>query len=120
MNRTVSAAILDGRVSRRSAVGRLAGAAAAAAVAASGLELSRDAAHGAASRVHSSVVTIQEGNSMTDATPTADAAPLTVVLVHGAFADASGWNGVIERLQGAGIPVTAPSNPLRGITHDAA
>jgi hypothetical protein len=24
--------------------------------------------------------------------------PLTVVLVHGAFADASSWNGVIERL----------------------
>jgi hypothetical protein len=23
----------------------------------------------------------------------------TIVLVHGAFADASGWNGVIERLQ---------------------
>jgi pimeloyl-ACP methyl ester carboxylesterase len=44
----------------------------------------------------------------------------TVVLVHGAFADASGWNGVIERLQGAGIPVTAPSNPLRGVTHDGA
>jgi hypothetical protein len=28
-------------------------------------------------------------------------APLTVVLVHGAFADASSWNGVIERLQAA-------------------
>jgi pimeloyl-ACP methyl ester carboxylesterase len=42
------------------------------------------------------------------------------VLVHGAFADASGWNGVIERLQAAGITVTAPPNPLRGVTHDAA
>jgi pimeloyl-ACP methyl ester carboxylesterase len=49
-----------------------------------------------------------------------DHAPLTVVLVHGAFADASSWNGVIERLQAAGIQVTAPPNPLRGITHDAA
>ena len=45
---------------------------------------------------------------------TADA-PLTVVLVHGAFADASSWNGVIERLQAAGMNVTAPPNPLRGI-----
>src|SRR5262245_16005768 len=39
----------------------------------------------------------------------------TVVLVHGAFADASSWNGVITRLQGRGVPVTAPANPLRGI-----
>jgi pimeloyl-ACP methyl ester carboxylesterase len=46
--------------------------------------------------------------------------PLTVVLVHGAFADASGWNGVIERLQAAGLQVTAPANPLRGVAIDAA
>jgi len=32
----------------------------------------------------------------------------TVVLVHGGFADASGWNGVIERLQADGVQVTAP------------
>jgi pimeloyl-ACP methyl ester carboxylesterase len=44
----------------------------------------------------------------------------TVVLVHGAFADASSWNGVIERLQAKGIPVTAPANPLRGIAADSA
>ena len=61
----------------------------------------------------------QEESIMTDATPTA-AAPSTVVLVHGAFADASGWNGVIERLQAAGVAVAAPPNPLRGISHDAA
>jgi pimeloyl-ACP methyl ester carboxylesterase len=46
--------------------------------------------------------------------------PLTVVLVHGAFADASSWNGVIERLQADGIKATAPPNPLRGITADSA
>jgi pimeloyl-ACP methyl ester carboxylesterase len=51
---------------------------------------------------------------------TTDHAPLTVVLVHGAFADASSWNGVIQRLQAAGIQVTAPANPLRGISTDAA
>jgi pimeloyl-ACP methyl ester carboxylesterase len=51
---------------------------------------------------------------------TSDAAPLTVVLVHGAFADASSWNGVIERLQAAGVQVTAPPNPLRGISIDSA
>ena len=38
----------------------------------------------------------------------------TVVLVHGAFADGSSWNGVIERLQAEGVQVTAPPNPLRG------
>ncbi|MEV5177054.1 alpha/beta hydrolase [Streptomyces flaveolus] len=43
----------------------------------------------------------------------------TVVLVHGAFADASSWNGVIERLQREGYPVVAPANPLRGLAADA-
>ena len=44
----------------------------------------------------------------------------TVVLVHGAFADASSWNGVIERLHAKGVNVTAPANPLRGIVNDSA
>jgi pimeloyl-ACP methyl ester carboxylesterase len=44
----------------------------------------------------------------------------TVVLVHGAFADSSSWNGVIARLRRAGYPVMAPANPLRGIPYDAA
>jgi pimeloyl-ACP methyl ester carboxylesterase len=44
----------------------------------------------------------------------------TVVLVHGAFADASSWNGVIEKLQASGVQVTAPANPLRGIASDSA
>ncbi|PKV83092.1 alpha/beta fold hydrolase [Streptomyces sp. TLI_146] len=44
----------------------------------------------------------------------------TVVLVHGAFADATGWIGVISELRSSGIPVIAPSNPLRGLTSDAA
>ena len=45
---------------------------------------------------------------------------LTVVLVHGAFADASSWNGVIERLQKQEVPVTAAANPLRSPSHDSA
>ncbi|MCX5399517.1 alpha/beta fold hydrolase [Streptomyces sp. NBC_00102] len=44
----------------------------------------------------------------------------TVILVHGAFADAASWMGVIEELQRAGIAVVAPSNPLRGLASDAA
>ena len=42
----------------------------------------------------------------------------TIVLVHGAFADASSWNGVIERLQQQGYTVIAPANPLRGVAAD--
>ncbi len=55
---------------------------------------------------------------MSQTTPTTG--PLTVVLVHGAFADASSWTGVIERLQASGVQVTAPANPLRGISSDSA
>jgi pimeloyl-ACP methyl ester carboxylesterase len=44
----------------------------------------------------------------------------TVVLVHGAFADASSWNGVVERLQRQGCTVVAPPNPLRGVPTDSA
>ncbi|MDT3439577.1 MULTISPECIES: alpha/beta fold hydrolase [unclassified Pseudofrankia] len=44
----------------------------------------------------------------------------TIVLVHGAFADASGWNEVVERLQRSGYTAYAPANPLRGLASDAA
>jgi hypothetical protein len=40
--------------------------------------------------------------------------------VHGAFADASSWNGVIERLQHQGYIIEAPANPLRGVGGDSA
>ncbi len=43
----------------------------------------------------------------------------TVVLVHGAFADGSGWSAVVQLLQAAGYPVMAPADPLRGLTADA-
>jgi len=45
---------------------------------------------------------------------------VTVALVHGAFADSSSWDGVIERLQADNIPVQAIVNPLRGVADDAA
>jgi pimeloyl-ACP methyl ester carboxylesterase len=44
----------------------------------------------------------------------------TVVLVHGAFADASGWNDVATRLIHDGYPVIAPANPLRSVSSDSA
>jgi pimeloyl-ACP methyl ester carboxylesterase len=50
----------------------------------------------------------------------AQAAKPTVVLVHGAFADASGWYGVQERLEDKGYKVLSPANPLRGVSADSA
>ncbi|MEV7082761.1 alpha/beta hydrolase [Streptomyces sp. NPDC093516] len=44
----------------------------------------------------------------------------TALLVHGAFADAGSWSGVIAELQHHGVPVVAPPNPLRGLASDAA
>jgi pimeloyl-ACP methyl ester carboxylesterase len=44
----------------------------------------------------------------------------TIVLVHGAFADGSSWDGVIERLQRRGYRVEAPAVALRGVGEDSA
>ncbi|HXW35183.1 MAG TPA: alpha/beta hydrolase [Acidimicrobiales bacterium] len=43
----------------------------------------------------------------------------TIVLVHGAFADASGFAGLIRELEAAGRTVVAIPNPLRGLASDA-
>jgi pimeloyl-ACP methyl ester carboxylesterase len=45
--------------------------------------------------------------------------PLTIILVHGAFAGSAIWDGVIEPLQAAGHGVIAGANPLRGLASDA-
>jgi pimeloyl-ACP methyl ester carboxylesterase len=63
---------------------------------------------------------------LADPAPAAHAAPAkaapkpTIVLVHGAWADASSWNGEVDRLQRDGYVVRAIDNPLRGLTSDAA
>src|SRR3954471_775230 len=44
----------------------------------------------------------------------------TVILVHGAFADSSSWNGVIDVLLAEGVTVHAIAHPLRGVAADAA
>jgi pimeloyl-ACP methyl ester carboxylesterase len=44
----------------------------------------------------------------------------TIVLVHGAFADASTWSATYDELKGDGLPIFAPAGPLRGLAHDAA
>ncbi|MFF0074331.1 alpha/beta fold hydrolase [Streptomyces sp. NPDC005494] len=46
--------------------------------------------------------------------------PPTVVLVHGAFTDASSWAAVAGLLHSAGLRVRAPANPLRGLRQDSA
>lgn len=48
------------------------------------------------------------------------AAKPAIVLVHGAFADASGWSQVIARLQQQGYPVVGVQNPLTSLANDVA
>ncbi|MBZ5737472.1 alpha/beta fold hydrolase [Nocardioides mangrovi] len=43
----------------------------------------------------------------------------TLVFVHGAFADSSGWSSTLADLDGRGFPVLAVPNQLRGLTADA-
>ena len=58
--------------------------------------------------------------SVSAAPSVASQAKPTVVLVHGGFADASSWTGVVTRLEKAGYPVVVPANPLRGLPTDDA
>jgi pimeloyl-ACP methyl ester carboxylesterase len=44
----------------------------------------------------------------------------SIVLVHGAWADTSSWDGVIQRLQADGYTVYAPPDPLQGLPYDTA
>ncbi|MDO9366965.1 MAG: alpha/beta hydrolase [Sphingopyxis sp.] len=50
----------------------------------------------------------------------ATSAKPTIILVHGAFAGSSSWNGVIAELEGDGYRVIAAANPLRGVASDGA
>src|SRR3954466_62718 len=43
----------------------------------------------------------------------------TVLLVHGAFGDASSWRSVFQLLEGDEYTVLAPAMPLRGVASDA-
>lgn len=49
-----------------------------------------------------------------------DQAVRNVVLVHGAFADGSGWRGVYDHLTGRGYHVTIVQNPLTSLADDVA
>jgi pimeloyl-ACP methyl ester carboxylesterase len=108
------------RVSRRTL---LAGAGAAGAMTALGLDASNALAGGLDSSTQTSqgapMPQTQPASTPASSTPGGTPRP-TVVLVHGAFADASSWAGVIAILQGSGVDLVAPANPLRGLTADAA
>jgi pimeloyl-ACP methyl ester carboxylesterase len=63
--------------------------------------------------------------SLFAATSASAAAPVkhskpTVVLVHGAWADGSSWDGVVTNLQAKGYTVDVSPNPLRGLAPDSA
>jgi pimeloyl-ACP methyl ester carboxylesterase len=60
------------------------------------------------------------GGLASASSPATDGPRPTIVLVHGDWADASSWSGVIARLQHRGYTVVAPPNPLRGPASDAA
>ncbi len=55
-----------------------------------------------------------------EATPATPPGDVTVVLVHGAWADASSWDGEVAALQQRGYRVRAIANPLEDLTSDAA
>ncbi len=104
MGHAVSAIALPAeRLSRRAAVGRLATVAVAATIAAPSFGARRASATA----------------SLTKGTPMTESTTPTIVLVHGAFADASSWNGVIPSLLEQGYPVVAAANPLRSVQGDA-
>lgn len=69
-------------------------------------------------------VAVAGAGVLTAASPGVAAAPSapkpTVVLVHGAFEDASAWAPVTRRLLAEHYPVVAPAVPLRGIAADVA
>lgn len=64
------------------------------------------------------VLPIVQAGDLRTTTPTVAARP-TIVLVHGAFADASSWNGVTKALAAKGYPVLSIANPLRGVGSDS-
>lgn len=65
------------------------------------------------------VATIAIATALLSGSAIAQTAKPTIVLVHGAFADSSSWNGVIANLQKDGYKTVAVANPLRSVTNDA-
>lgn len=69
---------------------------------------------------HSTASAAKKGIASMQASPVAATRTPTVVFVHGAFADSSGWGAVITSLKASGFNSLAVSNPLRGVASDSA
>ena len=67
----------------------------------------------------SGLLTLMMPASATPGSGQPDEGKPTIVLVHGSWADASGWTGVVKQLQRKGYPVIAPANPLRSLSGDS-
>lgn len=63
--------------------------------------------------------TVAVATALMSGTTVAQPAKPTIVLVHGAFADSSSWNGVITNLQKDGYKTVAVANPLRSVSSNA-
>jgi len=74
------------------------------------------------STIHSGAATL--GSSVLMSQPlrcsSTDRSKPTIVLVHGAWADASSWNGELESLQRAGYVARAIANPVENLSADSA
>ena len=57
--------------------------------------------------------------AIADAAPPTPTKNVTVVLVHGAFAESSSWDAIIPKLLAKGYNVVAAANPLRGLKGDS-
>ncbi|WP_112996587.1 alpha/beta fold hydrolase [Hyphomicrobiales bacterium] len=65
------------------------------------------------------ITTIMAGLLLASTAAAAEPTKPTIVLVHGAFADSSSWNGVIAILEKDGYPIIAAPNALRSVKSDA-
>jgi len=63
--------------------------------------------------------TVAVATALLSGAAVAQPARTTIVLVHGAFADSSSWNGVVAILQKDGYRTVAVANPLRSLSGDA-
>jgi pimeloyl-ACP methyl ester carboxylesterase len=71
------------------------------------------------SKVIATVATLALGAAVASVTVAADTRP-TIVLVHGAFVDGSGWAGVYRILRNDGYPVIVVQNPTTSLIDDVA
>lgn len=63
--------------------------------------------------------TIAVATTLLFGTVAAEESKPTIVLVHGAFADSSSWNGVVNHLKKDGYKAITVANPLRSVSTDA-